>query len=139
MCRYGQYTYKERYACFDCKKSFKQTNFYELPREVRPERQEDRVVKCPQCAKQMVNMGHDFKPPKQNDSKQWLKVKVLYENGFTFHSCGCCGPGFRPKELNDVQAFLDDRRSKSEGELLLENIVAALCEKGITKASTRIN
>ena len=61
MCRYGMSTYKEPFACFECRKSFKQTNYYELPDHVRPASIEQRVVKCPQCGNQMANMGHDFK------------------------------------------------------------------------------
>lgn len=70
----------------------------------------------------MSDMGLDFKAPKSTDLKQWAKVKILFDNGFTFHSCGCCGPGFRPAELKEVHAFIEGQSTKSEGEALLEKI-----------------
>jgi hypothetical protein len=57
----------------------------------------------------MVDLGRDFKAPKQGDVKQWRKVAKLYENGIIFSSCGCCGPGARPGKLQDVEAFLTER------------------------------
>ena len=134
MCRYGERTYKEPFVCFNCRKSYKQTNFYELHPHLRPAKDRDRIVKCPQCSQQMANIGRDFKPPKQSNQKQWSKVKILYENGYTFHSCGCCGPGFRPDELSEVQDFIESHRSKSEGERLLARILEKLERKGITSS-----
>jgi len=66
-------------------------------------------------------MGHDFKAPKQNDIKQWSKVEALYNNGFTYHSCGCGGPGYRPAKLSEVDEFVSKNRVfKSVGEVLLK-------------------
>ncbi len=42
----------------------------------------------------MKDMGHDYKVPKQKDVKQWAKVEVSYNNGFTYRSCGCGGPAW---------------------------------------------
>ena len=70
----------------------------------------------------MADMGHDFRAPKQSDIDQWEKVRILYAHGFSFHSCGCCGPGFRPEELNEVYEFIEDKRQKSDGERLLKRI-----------------
>jgi hypothetical protein len=70
----------------------------------------------------MVDLGLDFKAPKQSDVRQWKKVQRLHEHGFSFHSCGCCGPGLRPQELRDVDAFLHDQLPLSEGERLLRLI-----------------
>ena len=123
MCRYGNYgPYKEPFACFDCRKVFKQTSRWELSDHFKPKPGEERVCKCPQCGKPMADMGHDFKAPKHKDVKQWEKVRILYEHGFTYHSCGCCGPGLRPAELQDVWEFIEGNKSKSEGEKLLEKI-----------------
>jgi NAD-dependent SIR2 family protein deacetylase len=123
VCRYGEYgPYKVPFACFDCQKVFKQTNLLELPKNQQPQPGESRICKCPQCGKPMSNMGHDFKAPKQNDLKQWEKVRLLYEHGFAYHSCGCGGPGFRPAELNQVQAFFEGNLPKSEGQSLLLKI-----------------
>ena len=71
-------------------------------------------------------MGLDFKVPKRSDDKQWKKVEILYRNGIHFGSCGCNGPGYRPKRLGEVERFLatseEVNRHKSEGEKLLNKI-----------------
>ena len=123
MCRYAFHTYKEPFACFDCRKSFKQTNRWELPEERRPAKGEVRHVPCPECGKPMADMGHDFKAPKATDVAQWKKVQLLFNAGFAFYSCGCCGPGYRPRELKEVEAFIRSKKSLSEGELLLKRIM----------------
>lgn len=88
MCRYAfSGPYKQHMACFKCRIALKA------------------VTVCPQCRQPMVEMGLDFKAPKRRDVKQWKKVEVLYQNGITFHSCGC-GCGYRPKQLNEVKHFL---------------------------------
>lgn len=68
----------------------------------------------------MKNMGLDFKAPRQDDVAQWKKVEILYRNGYAYHSCGCGGPGERPRRLQDVDQFLKDNRKLSKGEMLLE-------------------
>jgi hypothetical protein len=70
----------------------------------------------------MADMGLDFKAPKKSAVKQWEKVRLLYEHGFTFHSCGCGGVGYRPRELREVYQFIESNRPKSEEEQLLERI-----------------
>ncbi len=68
----------------------------------------------------MKDMGHDFKAPKQSDIKQWRKVEILFQHGFTYHSCGCGGPGHRPANLNEVYPFLEKNKiSVTVGEQLL--------------------
>ncbi|WP_409178828.1 hypothetical protein [Brevibacillus fortis] len=124
MCRYGMYgPYKQIYACFPCRKVFKQTSKYELTEE------EWNKIKhrCPQCGEEMKDMGHDFKAPKQADVKQWKKVEILYQHGFTYHSCGCGGPGYRPAQLNEVNEFLEkNKRFKTEGEKLLNRLTVRM-------------
>jgi DNA-directed RNA polymerase subunit RPC12/RpoP len=117
MCRYAMYgPYKDVYACFTCRKVFKQTSNQELEKKEIQNRQ----YKCPQCGEIMKDMGHDFQAPKQKDRKQWLKVELLYNNGFTYHSCGCGGPGYRPAKLSEVEEFLrSNKMPASEGERLL--------------------
>jgi hypothetical protein len=67
-------------------------------------------------------MGLDFRPPKQRDTHQWQKVEQLYLHGYTYHSCGCGGPGYRPRTLSEVPAFLSRQPPRSEGESLLRRI-----------------
>ncbi|WP_153977650.1 hypothetical protein [Paenibacillus xylanilyticus] len=120
MCRYAMSgPYKDTYACFDCRKSFKQTSRHDLV----PEVYERLEFKCPQCAAPMVSMGKDFRAPKQSDLKQWKKVAILYRHGITFHSCGC-GPGYRPAELRQLPEFLEKSvHKRSKGEQLLLRLV----------------
>ncbi|WP_028544864.1 hypothetical protein [Paenibacillus taiwanensis] len=117
MCRYGLYgPYKDIYACFACRKVYKQTSQYELTEEERSQMKHS----CPQCGALMKDMGHDFKAPKQSDIKQWRKVEILFQHGFTYHSCGCGGPGHRPANLNEVYPFLEKNKiSVTVGEQLL--------------------
>ena len=122
MCRYGLAMYKGHFACFNCRKTFKKPHYYELPEDKRPEKKEDLVYFCPQCRGEIHSMGMDFRSPKTEDFKQWKKVEILYQYGFTFHSCGC-GVGLRPAELKQVEEFLKNNLKKSEGEKLL-NLIA---------------
>jgi hypothetical protein len=102
MCRYGMYgPYKDIFACFTCRKVYKQTS----PNELTQEAYKQIAHVCPQCRAPMHNMGHDFQAPKQTDIKQWKKVELLYQNGYTYHSCGCGGPGYRPSRLQEVPVF----------------------------------
>lgn len=119
MCRYGHHIYKYPYACFSCRKMFKQTSPWDTPAK---QRVFEREVKCPQCGGLMKSMGHDFKAPKQHDVKQWKKVQILFEHGFAYGSCGCGGSGNRPTKLQEVESFLAENLPKSSGQKLLERI-----------------
>ncbi|MFC4098892.1 hypothetical protein [Paenibacillus xanthanilyticus] len=118
MCRYAMYgPYKDNYACFACRKVFRQTSAHELDKS----EQENRHYRCPQCGETMKDMGHDFQAPKQTDLKQWKKVELLYRHGYTYHSCGCDGPGYRPATLAEAKVFVRKKaRARSEGERLLQ-------------------
>ncbi len=98
---------------------FKQTSTLDI-RAKQPETGSE--VKCPQSGQLMKAMGHDFKPPKQNDLKQWKKVEILFEHGLKFCSGGCAGLGYRPTTLQEVDSFLAENLEKSEGQKLLEKI-----------------
>ena len=111
MCRYAQHIYKHHYACFSCRKMFRQPERSEMARPV--PRDETRVVPCPQCDQPMTNMGWDFKAPRQSDIKQWQKVRELAANGIFFSSCGCNGPGPRPATLKEVKPFLAEHKRLS--------------------------
>lgn len=103
MCRYGLTPYKPHYACFACRKAFRRRLRADQPHlGSRP----DRPARCPQCGLLMASMGLDFKPPRQTDEKAWELVGKLWEVGVTFHSCGCGGPGYRPREPRAYQEFL---------------------------------
>ena len=123
MCRYGEHTYNEPFACFGCRKSYKQVSRWRLPENQRPAKGAAREVPCPQCGKLMADLGKDFNAPKQTNVEQWEKVRLLFEAGFTFHSCGCCGPGYRPVELKEVKDFIFSQRNSPEGAQLLERVM----------------
>jgi len=100
MCRYAMIAYKDHFACFQCQKTFKRR----LWGDIKTGSKINSAAKCPQCAALMANMGKDFEAPKQKDNKAWQHIKNLYEVGITFHSCGCTGPGYIPR---DKDALLD--------------------------------
>jgi hypothetical protein len=136
MCRYGlSGPYKDHFACFTCRKSFKKPSVEDGAERFDVEIGEPIAIKCPQCRGEMVDLGLDFKPPKQSDKRQWEKVRILFDHGVTFHSCGCGGPGFRPKELRDVASFLKDNRSQNDGQRLLRQIEERTRGKRRTRSS----
>lgn len=106
MCRYSTNTYKEHYACFNCRKTFKDVKNHNK--------------KCPNCRLEMATMGLDFRAPKQRDKKAWKIIEELYNNNIIFHSCGCNGPGYRPRKKWSLLDFLKKTIKRSEGEVLVE-------------------
>lgn len=72
---------------------------------------EEQPFKCPQCGGIMISMGLDFKSPKKEDVRAWSHIESLYEVGITFHSCGCSGPGYIPRDKVALMAFLEEKRS----------------------------
>ena len=124
MCRYAA-TYKLHYACFGCRKMFRQPPLYELAVDPQPTTVTGRVVPCPQCGERMHDLGLDFKAPKQRDLEQWEKVKLLHDHGIRFQSCGCSGPGPRPARLRDVPAFLETILPQSKGQRLLRRLAGS--------------
>jgi hypothetical protein len=131
MCRFSIGQYKSKFACFDCRKSFRAWPI------LTGERYQDKnghwrnvtiPHKCPDCGQPMADMGVGFKPPRRSDLGQWEKVHRIYQNGVIFQMRCCYGPGERPARLNQVDEFLADRdrrREKSEGEKLLERFKQA--------------
>ena len=103
MCRYAMTNYKKHYACFACRKQFRRRLRSEQPHLAN---KPDAPARCPQCRLLMADMGLDFKPPPTTDEKAWELVGKLYEVGLTFHSCGCGGPGYRPRDARAYQTFL---------------------------------
>jgi len=114
MCRYAMIKYKQHYACFSCRKSFKRRLLQDVNRGG-----PDRPYRCPQCSQEMANMGLDFAAPKKTDTKAWKTLESLYEIGVTFHSCGCSGPGYRPRNPKALLEFLQQRLQEYEKQALL--------------------
>src|SRR5262245_17964958 len=117
MCRYGMYgPYKKHFACFSCRKAFKRFQEYECPIDQQPAEGGLAPAPCPQCGRPMSDMGLDFKPPRQRDADHWEVVEFLFRRGFTYNSCGCGGPGFRPARWAEALPFLEAHRCLSAGE-----------------------
>jgi len=55
-------------------------------------------------------MGLDFAAPKRRDAKAWQLLEKLFVVGITFHSCGCGGPGYRPRKARERREFLERTR-----------------------------
>lgn len=64
MCRHATSIHKPKFACFNCRKSFRQTVQHEM--RYRPQVDEDgyRIALCPQCGVGMTNVGLDFRVPR---------------------------------------------------------------------------
>lgn len=69
---------------------------------------ENRTVKCPECSSVMADLGKDFKAPKKTAVKEWKIVESLFKTGKCFHSCGCDGIGYIPKNPKDYETYLND-------------------------------
>lgn len=92
MCRYSiPCVYKGHYVCLPCRRSIKA--------EYRREH-----VPCPECGAPMVAMGRDFHAPRRGSRNQWRKVELLAARGVRFDSCGCRGPGYRPRTFAEAKA-----------------------------------
>jgi len=98
MCRYARFghPYRTHWACVADRRTFKAT----WPAPI-----------CPDCRTPMIDMGRDFHAPRRHDLAQWRKLAILVEQGLLFHSCGCTGPGLRPRTLADAKSQFGRRRA----------------------------
>lgn len=62
--------------------------------------------KCPECGSLMADLGLDFKAPRKTALKQWKIIEGMYKTGHCWHTCGCDGPGFIPKEKYQYIEYL---------------------------------
>ncbi len=111
MCRYAAYSYKSHYACFNCKKGFKRRLLIDITENKKAKSKE---FNCPQCGQLMVNVGKDCEVPKKSQKQKWKVLKVLSDLGIGYHSCGCSGPGYIPKELDELKVYLEKNKSQYE-------------------------
>ncbi|GAB3030468.1 hypothetical protein GCM10027285_11360 [Oleiagrimonas citrea] len=89
------------YACLDCRKAFKRPVHLQNMPEHAP---------CPECGGPMHDFGRHFKAPRQDDIKQWKKVRFLIEHGFRFQKIRT-GPGHHdtvpyPDTLEEARTFV---------------------------------
>jgi DNA-directed RNA polymerase subunit RPC12/RpoP len=71
-------------------------------------------IKCPQCSLPMAGVGKDIQAPKRKEKGAWAALQKSYQLGYSFHSCGCGGPGFIPKDKGDYNVFLNMRLAEYE-------------------------
>lgn len=101
MCRYSDNDYGTHMVCLPCR-------WHQKAARVAPDPQ-----RCPNCRRQLLPLGRDFKPPRRAAESQWRKVELLVASGVRFDSCGCDGPGPRPATLASAKALL--ARSRRSG------------------------
>lgn len=137
MCRYAWHNYRDHFACFGCRKAFKywqgkpcDENTF---REQQKLKQIPRNIVCPDCKKSMTDMGLDFKAPPKAKVEAWKILEILAQNGVTFHSCGCSVGFVPPRTLREVPQWLNEHRSKFNGETALDTIE----KKGAAKVRKR--
>jgi hypothetical protein len=76
-------TNKVHFACFGCRKAFKQSGSSNWDPNI-----PQRPFACPDCRRPMARMGRYFKAPPRRAIAQWLKVELLYDYGERFESDG---------------------------------------------------
>ncbi|MFF3575772.1 hypothetical protein [Streptomyces mirabilis] len=64
----------------------------------------------------MINAGFDLAVPRRRDKSAWEALEATLRAGLTFHSCGCGGPGYRPRSTAEVR----ERRRAAKQLGLLE-------------------
>lgn len=168
MCRYAMHgPYKRHYACFLCRKAFKQPPIedyldsrgrgyvYQQLRQLwaskkmlklreqelgyrlsdLEEEYRNATRKCPECSSEMIDMGLDFKPPKQSDAKAWKTLQGMFRVGHAFHTCGCDGPGWIPKSTSDYRNYLDSTKKDYEEQLKRVQGSSTLSSEGKKEAA----
>jgi hypothetical protein len=82
-----------RCACFKCRIAFHDATL----KKERP---------CPECGKEMVNVGHHFRAPRRANVRRWKALeKYVVEHGMTFD--GKDGNGFVPRSIGDLNHAID--------------------------------
>jgi hypothetical protein len=91
------------FACFNCRKSFKQPNSSNWDESV-----PKRPFACPDCKAPMLRLGRYFKAPRRNAFRQWLKIELLYKFGERFES-SFTNISQRCKTLSDTATYVADQ------------------------------
>jgi hypothetical protein len=53
-----------------------------------PDSEKGRGRRCPDCGEQTRDMGIYFEPPRRQARKTWAIMRLLAENGYSFHGEG---------------------------------------------------
>ena len=105
--------YKTHYVCVPCRRTSK-INPYALG--------DDGAPRCPQCAQPMLHVGRDFAAPRRVDERGWRALAAVLDAGLRFDSCGCGGPGERPRTPAAVRARM--RHAQRQGLPVAEVLAA---------------
>jgi len=89
--------YLSHFACFACRKSFKQVPLNESLPHV-----------CPECSGELRDMGRNFRPPKKAAKNTWEVARRIYEAGFRFFGSGSHTDPDLPTSLREVDQFIAD-------------------------------
>jgi hypothetical protein len=89
--------YLSHFACFACRKSFKQDPL-----------NESLAHACPECSGELRDMGRNFRPPRKSAKNAWEVARRLYEAGFRFFGSGSHSDPDLPTSLREVDQFIAD-------------------------------
>lgn len=96
-------------VCFHCKKTF----------SIYQNNQEAVNLTCPNCGNKTTLFNHKFRPPRQDDVKQWKVVEFLKDNGFVYQHIykHAEGGGYRevpyPNNLAEAKEFVKIYKSQA--------------------------
>ena len=116
--QYRAATNTVHFACFACRKSFKQRGSSNWDLDV-----PQRPFPCPECKQCMVRLGRYFKAPPNRATRQWLKVELLHHYGERFVS-GNLRLGSECRTLPATVAYLSASHKEGEVRSMLETIRA---------------
>ncbi len=71
----NNYSYRSKWACFKCRKSFMRKRLSTMPG----------IVKCPDCGCQSTDMRHLFQAPPKRNKRQWKIMELLGNKNFKYY------------------------------------------------------
>jgi len=106
MCRYAQgRIYKTHWVCTRCRVSFKYLPDYVVVSLLDASIERIEARRCPHCGLAMIDADRDLAVPRKADRAGWRTLVALLERGVRFHSCGCTGPGYRPRTPGQLRRW----------------------------------
>jgi len=103
MCRYAFSNYKTSWACIPCRHVAQYPHPSVLPQA--------RWPVCPLCREPMLHAGRDFQAPRKGNRSEWNAVAAVLNSGNDYDSCGCTGPGWRPRTKAELRRAEQERRA----------------------------
>jgi len=119
--------YLHPHVCFECRKSFKRSADV---RQSRP---------CPICAGPTHPMNRKFKAPRQDETKAWQIVRLLFDHGFRFASV-VDETGARvqyPTTLAEAKEFVRSHGRFASARLLVEDTPLKRASVSRTRVGSR--